>query len=137
MLRPASGRVPDSQQRARHLASARAVVLAALDACGERARAAESAAASRSSGVRVRARPLRRRDYLLEVQRLFADSAITTARALRVAGKVDPVFVDEIGAMASTIVSQAQAGDVVIAMGAGSIGTVPAQVAEMLHAGRA
>ena len=59
------------------------------------------------------------------------------ARALRVAGKVDPVFVDEIGAMASTIVSQAQAGDVVIAMGAGSIGAVPAQVAEMLHGGTA
>ena len=30
------------------------------------------------------------------------------ARALRVAGKVDPVFVDEIGAMPQTIVEQAQ-----------------------------
>src|SRR5213078_1935871 len=39
------------------------------------------------------------------------------ARALRVAGKVDPVFVDEIDAMAATIVAQAQPGDVVIAMG--------------------
>ena len=59
------------------------------------------------------------------------------ARALRVAGKVDPVFVDEIGDMAATIVAQAQPGDVVISMGAGSIGAVPAQVAEMLQGGRA
>jgi UDP-N-acetylmuramate--alanine ligase len=54
------------------------------------------------------------------------------ARALRVAGSVDPIFVDEIGAMAQTIVAQAQPGDVVIAMGAGSIGNVPAQVVELL-----
>ncbi len=54
------------------------------------------------------------------------------ARALRVAGSVDPVFVDEIGAMAQTIVAQAQPGDVVIAMGAGSIGNVPQQVVELV-----
>jgi UDP-N-acetylmuramate--alanine ligase len=54
------------------------------------------------------------------------------ARALRVAGSVDPIFVDEIGAMAQTIVAQAQPGDVVIAMGAGSIGNVPGQVVELL-----
>ena len=50
------------------------------------------------------------------------------ARALRVAGKVDPVFVDDIEDMAQTIVDQVRAGDVVIAMGAGTIGGVPAQV---------
>jgi UDP-N-acetylmuramate--alanine ligase len=54
------------------------------------------------------------------------------ARALRVAGSVDPIFVDEIGAMAQTIVAQAQPGDVVIAMGAGSIGNVPQQLVELL-----
>ena len=54
------------------------------------------------------------------------------ARALRVAGKVDPVFVDEIAEMPQTIVEQARGGDVVISMGAGSIGNVPALVAEML-----
>jgi UDP-N-acetylmuramate--alanine ligase len=53
------------------------------------------------------------------------------ARALRVAGKVDPVFVDDIGAMAATIVEQARAGDVVITMGAGSIASVPARVVEL------
>ena len=57
------------------------------------------------------------------------------ARALRVAGKVDPVFVDDIAEMQRTIVEQARDGDVVISMGAGSIGNVPAQVAEMLKEG--
>ena len=57
------------------------------------------------------------------------------ARALRVAGKVDPVFVDDIAEMPRTIVDQARDGDVVISMGAGSIGNVPAQVSEMLKEG--
>ncbi|HEX7440715.1 MAG TPA: UDP-N-acetylmuramate--L-alanine ligase [Caldimonas sp.] len=55
------------------------------------------------------------------------------ARALRVAGKVDPVFVDDIATMAQIIADQARDGDVVISMGAGSIGQVPAQVRELLH----
>jgi len=53
-------------------------------------------------------------------------------RALRVAGKVDPVFVDEIAAMPETIASQARDGDVVIAMGAGTIGQVAGQVVELM-----
>jgi UDP-N-acetylmuramate--alanine ligase len=57
------------------------------------------------------------------------------ARALRVAGKVDPVFVDDIAAMPETIAEQARDGDVVISMGAGSIGNVPAQVVELLKEG--
>ena len=52
------------------------------------------------------------------------------ARALRVAGKVDPLFVDEISDMAAAIAEQARDGDVVIVMGAGSIGAVAAQVAQ-------
>ena len=59
------------------------------------------------------------------------------ARALRVAGKVDPVFVDDIDAMAQTIVEQVRAGDVVIAMGAGSIGNVPALVVTLSGGGAA
>jgi UDP-N-acetylmuramate--alanine ligase len=52
------------------------------------------------------------------------------ARALRVAGRVDPIFVDEIGAMAAAIAEHARDGDVVITMGAGTIGNVPAQVVQ-------
>ena len=54
------------------------------------------------------------------------------ARALRVAGKVDPVFVGDIATMPQTIVEQVRAGDVVIAMGAGSIGNVPSLVVELV-----
>ena len=63
---------------------------------------------------------------------IVAADGRSLARALRVAGKVDPVFVDEIAAMPQAIVDHARAGDVVITMGAGTIGAVPAQVSEML-----
>jgi len=55
------------------------------------------------------------------------------ARALRLAGKVDPVFVDDVKEMPQAIVDQARGGDVVIAMGAGTIGNVPGQVVELLR----
>lgn len=51
-------------------------------------------------------------------------------RALRVAGKVEPVFVDDIGSMAQAVIANARDGDVVLCMGAGSIGGVPAQIVE-------
>jgi UDP-N-acetylmuramate--alanine ligase len=54
------------------------------------------------------------------------------ARALRVAGRVDPVFVDDIAELPQVILEQVRGGDVVIAMGAGSIGAVPAKVVELL-----
>jgi UDP-N-acetylmuramate--alanine ligase len=50
------------------------------------------------------------------------------ARALRVAGHVEPIFVDEVSNLAAEVLQHARAGDVVICMGAGSIGAVPAQV---------
>ncbi|HET6599671.1 MAG TPA: UDP-N-acetylmuramate--L-alanine ligase [Burkholderiaceae bacterium] len=64
---------------------------------------------------------------------IIAADARALARSLRVAGKVDPVFVGEIGEMAGAIAAHARGGDVVIAMGAGTIGGVPAQVSEMLN----
>ncbi|MFL6661440.1 MAG: UDP-N-acetylmuramate--L-alanine ligase, partial [Rhizobacter sp.] len=54
------------------------------------------------------------------------------SRALRVAGKVDAVFVDDIADMPQAIADQARSGDVVISMGAGTIGNVPGQVVELL-----
>ena len=53
------------------------------------------------------------------------------ARALRIAGKLEPVFVDAIDAMPQAILDLAQAGDVVVCMGAGSIGLVPGKVIAM------
>ena len=62
---------------------------------------------------------------------IVAADGRTLARALRVAGKVEPVFVDEIAAMPQAILDNARAGDVVICMGAGSVGGVPAKVVEL------
>ncbi|MEO7761367.1 MAG: UDP-N-acetylmuramate--L-alanine ligase [Casimicrobiaceae bacterium] len=52
-----------------------------------------------------------------------ADSRSLT-RALRVAGKIEPIFVEQIADMPQAILDVARAGDVVLAMGAGSIGQV-------------
>ncbi|GAC1406619.1 MAG: hypothetical protein NVSMB6_03110 [Burkholderiaceae bacterium] len=51
------------------------------------------------------------------------------AHALRVLGKVEPVFVEDIAEMPDTIRSLLKDGDVVIIMGAGSISGVPAKLA--------
>ena len=50
-------------------------------------------------------------------------------RALRVAGKIEPVFVEDISTMAAAVRQIVRAGDVVITMGAGSIGAVPRELA--------
>jgi UDP-N-acetylmuramate--alanine ligase len=62
---------------------------------------------------------------------IVAADGRSLARALRVAGKVDPVFVDDVAELPATIREQSRDGDVVIAMGAGSIGGVAAKVAEL------
>jgi UDP-N-acetylmuramate--alanine ligase len=60
---------------------------------------------------------------------IVAADARALARALRVAGKVEPVFVEHIEAMPQAIVDAARPGDVVITMGAGSIGQVAGRLA--------
>ena len=65
---------------------------------------------------------------------LVAADGRALARALRVAGKLEPVFVDDIQTMAAAALANAQAGDVLLCMGAGSISAVPAKVVEMLQA---
>jgi UDP-N-acetylmuramate--alanine ligase len=51
------------------------------------------------------------------------------ARAVRVAGHVEPVFVEAVQDMPAAIRALVRDGDVVLTMGAGSIGGVPAQLA--------
>ncbi len=53
------------------------------------------------------------------------------ARALRVTGKIEPVFVESIVDMPQAILSIVRDGDVVITMGAGSIGTVPGKLVDL------
>ena len=55
----------------------------------------------------------------------------SSSRALRVAGKVEPVFVEDVAELPQAVLDFVRDGDVVIVMGAGSISKVPAQVGEL------
>jgi UDP-N-acetylmuramate--alanine ligase len=59
---------------------------------------------------------------------IVAADGRSLARAVRVAGRVEPIFVERIDALAAEILRVARDGDVVVTMGAGSIGSVPAQL---------
>ena len=48
---------------------------------------------------------------------------------------MEPIFVDQIADMPQSAVNNAQAGDVLLCMGAGSIGAVPAKIVELLGRG--
>ena len=59
---------------------------------------------------------------------IVAADGRSLARALRVSGKVEPIFVEAIDDMPATLHDVVRDGDVVITMGAGSIGQVPARL---------
>jgi UDP-N-acetylmuramate--alanine ligase len=61
---------------------------------------------------------------------IIAADGRSLVRALRVAGKIEPVFVEEIAAMPEAILATVRDGDVVITMGAGSIGGVPGKLTD-------
>ncbi|MES2104241.1 MAG: UDP-N-acetylmuramate--L-alanine ligase [Pseudomonadota bacterium] len=52
------------------------------------------------------------------------------ARAVRVMGKIEPVFVEDINEMPDSLLHVLKDGDVVIVMGAGSISAVPGKLAQ-------
>jgi UDP-N-acetylmuramate--alanine ligase len=54
------------------------------------------------------------------------------ARAIRAAGKVDPAFVETVDEVPRALSTLVRDGDVVITMGAGSIGMVPGRLAQEL-----
>ena len=62
---------------------------------------------------------------------IVAADGRSLARALRLVGDVEPVFVEDVADMPRMILSAARDGDVVITMGAGSIGAVPARLARI------
>ena len=62
---------------------------------------------------------------------IVAADGRSLARAVRVAGKVEPIFVDAISDMPQAVLDAVRGGDVVMCMGAGSIGGVPARLVEM------
>lgn len=62
---------------------------------------------------------------------IVAADSRALARAIRVLGKIEPVFVDDVRELPENILALSQDADVVITMGAGSIGSVPAKVVSL------
>jgi UDP-N-acetylmuramate--alanine ligase len=56
-------------------------------------------------------------------------------RAVRSHGRVEPVFVDKVENLTAALARIIQDGDVIVTMGAGSIGSVPAELVNSLAAG--
>jgi UDP-N-acetylmuramate--alanine ligase len=71
--------------------------------------------------------------YAAGEQPIVAADGRALARAVRVAGKVEPVFVENIEDMPDTILGLAADHDVVITMGAGSIGGVAGKLLELMR----
>lgn len=62
---------------------------------------------------------------------IVAADGRSLARAVRVAGRVEPVFVAEMDRLPQVVADFVREGDVVLTMGAGSIGQLPAQLAAL------
>ena len=59
---------------------------------------------------------------------IVAADGRSLVRAIRVTGALEPIFVEDIGEMPQQILAVARDGDVVLTMGAGSIGGVPGKL---------
>ncbi|MBC7701703.1 UDP-N-acetylmuramate--L-alanine ligase [Aquabacterium sp.] len=70
--------------------------------------------------------------YSAGEQPIVAADGRALTRAVRVAGKVEPLFVDDMADLPGAIAHNTRGGDVVICMGAGSMGGVPPKVVELL-----
>ena len=71
--------------------------------------------------------------YAAGEEPIVAADGRALARALRVAGKVEPVFVPDVADLPRQLVEQLRQGDVVMCMGAGSIGGIPAKIVDLLQ----
>ncbi len=70
--------------------------------------------------------------YAASESPIVAADGRSLARALRVAGKVEPVFVEDVAGLPQAISDYVRDGDVVICMGAGSIGSVAGKTVELM-----
>jgi UDP-N-acetylmuramate--alanine ligase len=61
-------------------------------------------------------------------QAIVAADGRSLARAIRIAGKVEPVFIEDVASLPAAILETARDGDVVMTMGAGSIGAIPGRL---------
>ncbi|QTD44875.1 UDP-N-acetylmuramate--L-alanine ligase [Ottowia testudinis] len=71
--------------------------------------------------------------YAAGEEPIVAADGRSLARAVRVAGRVEPLFVDDVTDLPQLIAAQARGGDVVMCMGAGTIGAISAKIVEMLQ----
>ncbi len=69
--------------------------------------------------------------YAAGEQPLVAADGRALARALRVAGRVEPVFVEDVAELPQAIMDFVRDGDVVLIMGAGSVSRVPALLGDL------
>ena len=71
--------------------------------------------------------------YAAGEEPIVAADGRALARALRVAGQVEPVFVQDVADLPEHLIAQVRGGDVVMCMGAGSIGGICAKVVDLLQ----
>ena len=62
---------------------------------------------------------------------IVAADSKSLARAIRVQGKVEPIYIEAVDDLPDAILSMVQDGDVVLVMGAGSVAKVAPQIAQM------
>ena len=63
--------------------------------------------------------------YAAGEEPIVAADSKALARAIRVRGKLEPIYCEEVNALPETLLNILQDGDVVLNMGAGSINKVP------------
>ena len=68
---------------------------------------------------------------------IVAADGRSLARAIRVAGRVEPVFAESVSTLPGHILAALRPDDVVVVMGAGQIGQVPAQIVKLAQAAMA
>jgi len=73
--------------------------------------------------------------YAASEQAIIAADGRALSRALRVAGRVEPVFVEDVNDLPAALADFVRDGDVVLTMGAGSIGQVPGKLVELACGG--
>jgi UDP-N-acetylmuramate--alanine ligase len=64
---------------------------------------------------------------------IVAADGRSLARALRVAGKVEPVFVEQVAGMREAVLARVRGGDVVLVIGAGSIGGLAPELSRVAN----
>ncbi|KKW67743.1 UDP-N-acetylmuramate--alanine ligase [Lampropedia cohaerens] len=74
--------------------------------------------------------------YAAGEQPIVAADGRSLARAVRVAGKVEPVFVEDVTQLGDALLNIVEDGDVVLFMGAGNIGSMAEQLAQRLRTQR-